>query len=146
MTRWRKWLVGAVLCIAFGASRLAAQDHMVCPEFDPTTQDTWAEIVAWLRSHPTCDDGETSETLSWHVTHKLAVSWKSLSELARLTRHEPTVRSRVVRHVGGDADVKDLRRVKRNARLSCPAAQRSICAKILEEIRQHEIEASELQR
>ena len=77
-----------------------------------------------------CDDGCVNEELDHRLTRLLARDWPAVVELGDLGKKQPRFKRFVLKHLGGDADPKELRKVRANAETACPAGRRDLCREI----------------
>jgi len=91
---------------------------------------SWADLHGWHARFRACDDGDVAEDLDRKIVRKLAREWSSLSDLKSTLQGDDPFASFVLKHIGGDSDAKELRRVLRAATVACPKNLHDLCRDI----------------
>jgi hypothetical protein len=133
MSGWQKYIL-----IAFGSvagcifcSPCSAADRCYAAEAGVASFRSWAAVADWYSRFAKCDDGCAAEALDRRIVSMLANDWQSVSELHALGEAQGRFKRFVMKHLGGDADSKQLRRVRVNARKSCPTGLETFCREIV---------------
>jgi hypothetical protein len=88
---------------------------------------TWDALYTSFKSYRQCDDGAVGEGYSESVARILVDRWNTLPQLSRLVRKDTEFRPFVLKHVDATLDIRDVRRIRTDARTRCPAGLNEIC-------------------
>ena len=128
MTRTR-FVSGFVLFTLIGANASAA-DRCLGAMDQLAKVRSWADLVRHRKRYPHCDDGGIAEGYSEFVVHTLAQNWHSMTEVARLSRRDPTFRAFVLKHVDATTDERDLKKLRENALRHKLKGEEQLCREI----------------
>ncbi len=95
----------------------------------------WAEIRAYARAYPGCDDGEYSERLADRITTLLAAGPAANRPLFDLARREAAFLTFVLDHIDSTAASDALEGIARTFGAGCAAADRELCKRIAQTAR-----------
>jgi hypothetical protein len=126
-------LVGAAILAASAiglCSRSAAANRCSGAEAGAARLKDWSGVAKWHERFSQCDDGCVAEQLDFRLTRLLASDWPSVVDLGHLSEQHPRFKHFVLKHLGGDAEPKQLRKVRANAIRSCPAGFQDFCREI----------------
>jgi hypothetical protein len=133
MIGWRKYILvvfgtvaGCIFC-----SPCRAADRCRAAEAGIASFKSWTAVAEWYSRFPRCDDGCAAEALDRRIVSMLANDWQSVSELHGLSEGQGRFKRFVMKHIGGDADSKQLRKVRTNARKLCPTGLETFCREIV---------------
>jgi hypothetical protein len=133
MIGWRKYIVIAIGAVASCILCLPcrAVDRCHAAEAGIASFKSWPAIAEWYSRFSRCDDGCVAEDLDRRIVSMLANDWQSVSELHDLSEKQTRFKRFVLKHLGGDAETKELRKVRANARSSCPTGLKTFCREIV---------------
>jgi len=97
-----------------------------CPTLLPTLR-TWDALYKSYASYRSCDDGFVGENYSESVARLLVDHWNTLPRLASLARENVDFRRFVLKHVDATLDMKDVEKIKAEAKTQCPQGLRALC-------------------
>jgi hypothetical protein len=124
-------VVGLAVFVAFAYQPLChAADRCRGAENEIARLRTWADLEGWYRRFPRCDDGCAAEALDRRIVDMLVKEWENLPQLQELSNQQPQLKRFVLRHIDGESDPKTLRRLRTEARKSCPAGLEAFCREI----------------
>ena len=95
------------------------------------TLKTWSQVHAWFKRYKDCDDGSIAEGFTESITVLLAKHWSQLPALAARMEKDADFGSFVLKHIDATADVRNLKRIERNAKSKCPSAYAQLCAQFI---------------
>jgi hypothetical protein len=133
MIGWRKHIVIAIGAVAgcIFCSPCTAADRCRAAEAGIARLKSWPAVAEWYSRFSRCDDGCVAEDLDRRIVSMLANDWQSVSELHDLSEKQTRFKRFVLKHLGGDAEAKQLRKVRANARSSCPTELETFCREIV---------------
>jgi hypothetical protein len=132
MTGQRKHVLFAFVAVtgSIFCSPCEAGDRCRAAESGITSFKSWTAVAEWYSRFSRCDDGCVAEALDRRIVAMLANDWQSVSELHALSGEQPRFKRFVLKHVGGDSDSRQLRKVRANSRGSCPTGLETFCREI----------------
>ena len=132
MSGSRKYVLVAFAAVGLGTlcSPCGAADRCRAAESGLARFKSWSDLAEWYGRFSRCDDGCVAETLDRRIVAMLATDWQSVSELHGLSEKQLSFKRFVLKHLGGDSDSKQLRRVQANARKSCPTGLETFCREV----------------
>ncbi len=91
---------------------------------------SWADVVAWHARFGRCDDGCAAEALDRRIVEMLVKSWDTVPKLRELSDAQPRFKRFVFRHIDGESDPQNLRKIRTKASKSCPAGLEDFCREV----------------
>ena len=122
--------IGAVAGCIF-CSPCRAADRCRAAEAGIANFKSWLAVAEWYSRFARCDDGCVAEDLDRRIVSMLANDWQSVSELHDLSDKQTSFKLFVLKHLGGDAETKQLQKVRANARSLCPTGLETFCREIV---------------
>jgi len=95
---------------------------------------TWDALYKSYKLYGKCDDGAVAEGYSESVARILVDHWSTLPRMAHLAAEDAGFRRFVLTHVDATLDLKDLKKIRANAKTQCPSGLGAICGDITKEV------------
>lgn len=129
----------AVILLLLGITTPAAQESRCSAveeqraEAQAGTLRSWDALYKSYKLYGKCDDGAVAEGYSESVARILVDRWNTLLRMANLAAKDARFRRFVLRHVDATLDIKDLKKIRANAKRQCPSGLGAICADLTKE-------------
>jgi len=93
--------------------------------------DSWIKVKETFIKYGHCDDGEIAEGNSEAIARLLVDHWKFLPQLEAMIKHNPPLKTFVLRHIDTTLDTDDLDTIKTLASSSCPSGMNALCQELI---------------
>ncbi len=130
----------AAILLLLGISTAAAQQSHCSAveeqraERQADTFRSWDTLYTSYKLYGKCDDGAVAEGYSESVARILVDHWSTVPRMVNLASKDARFRRFVLRHVDATLDLKDLKKIRVNAKTECPSGLAAICADITREV------------
>src|SRR6266571_4981753 len=117
----------ALVVSSYAADHRCATREALHAEAEADTLRSWNTLYKSYRSYRQCDDGSIGEGYSESVARIIVDHWETLPRFAQLARNDPDFRRFVLKHVDETLDMKDVEKIRMNAKSRCPNRLRVLC-------------------
>lgn len=123
-------LLSGVLFSATAAPQKCTREDAIKAETNASSLKTWHDLFESFRRYKQCDDGAISEGYSASVANLLAVQWKDVGDLIKLSNAHPDFKRFVLHHIDETMGMEQGKAIEDNVNNNCPVEGARICNSI----------------